>query len=179
MMNGTDADGDAQQVTQELHDAAIRTTADQRQPDDHLAQPCLGDRQFEHHLIVRSGRQESVIQRRARLVSLLVDELAADPVPSRQIADRCRSRQRLNGQVPPVSFRQQRRGANASIHLAPTNLEKSGCYHLPWQRQLGCACDPDLNHAVLWWRTSTRGCATTSRCAAIWAARISICCGSS
>jgi hypothetical protein len=79
---------------------------------------------------------------------LLGDELAADPVPSRQIADRCRSRQRLNGQVPPVSFRQQRRGANASIHLAPTNLEKSGCYHLPWQRQLGCACDPDLNHAA-------------------------------
>jgi hypothetical protein len=80
---------------------------------------------------------------------LLGDELAADPVPSRQIADRCRSRQRLNGQVPPVSFRQQRRGANASIHLAPTNLEKSGCYHLPWQRQLGCACDPDLNHAQI------------------------------
>ncbi len=30
-----------------------------------------------------------------------------------------------------------------------------------------------------WWRTSTPGCAPTSRCAATWAARISTCCGSS
>ncbi len=82
-----------------------------------------------------------------RAVGLLVDELAADPVPNRQIADRCRSRQRLNGQVPAVTLRQQRRRANASIHFAPTNLKKSGCHHPPRQRQLGCACDPDLNHA--------------------------------
>jgi hypothetical protein len=34
---------DAQQVTQEFHDAATRTAANQRQPDDHLAKPALGD----------------------------------------------------------------------------------------------------------------------------------------
>src|SRR5213080_1078815 len=44
-----------------------------------------------------------------RLVGLLIDELAADPVPSRQIADRRRSRQRLNRQVLAVTLRQQRR----------------------------------------------------------------------
>jgi len=32
-------------------------------------------------------------------VRLLVDELATDPVPGRQVADRLRSRQRLNGRV--------------------------------------------------------------------------------
>jgi len=33
--------------------------------------------------------------------------------------------------------------------------------------------------AVPWWRTSTRGCAPASRCAATSEARISTCCGSS
>jgi len=41
MVNGAHADGQAQQVTQELHDATIRAAAGQRQPDDRLAQPCL------------------------------------------------------------------------------------------------------------------------------------------
>jgi len=44
VVNAAHADGQAQQVTQELDDAAIRAAADQRQPDDHLAQPGLGDR---------------------------------------------------------------------------------------------------------------------------------------
>ena len=65
------------------------------------------------------ARQENVIQRRTGLVRLLVDELAAHAVPGRQIADRRRSRQRLNGQVLAVTPRQHRRCANASIHLAP------------------------------------------------------------
>ena len=42
--------GKAQQVAQELHDAAIRAVADQRQPDDHLAQPGLGHRQLEQRI---------------------------------------------------------------------------------------------------------------------------------
>ncbi len=87
-MNSADTDGQAQQVAQELDDAAVRAAADQRQPDDHLAQPGLGDRQLEQHLIVRRGRRERVVQYRAGLVRLLVDELAAHPMPGRQIADR-------------------------------------------------------------------------------------------
>ena len=35
-MNRADADGNAQQITQELHDAAIGAAAHQRQRDDHL-----------------------------------------------------------------------------------------------------------------------------------------------
>ncbi len=88
-VNAAQADGHTQQVAQELHDAAIRAVADQRQPDDHLVQPCLGDRHLEQHLMVGRRRQENVIQRRDSLVRLLVDELAAHPVPGRQIAD-CR-----------------------------------------------------------------------------------------
>jgi hypothetical protein len=56
LMNGADADGHAQQVTQELHDAAIRAAADQGQRDDHLAQPCRGNRQLEQHFVVRRAR---------------------------------------------------------------------------------------------------------------------------
>src|SRR4029453_1327980 len=52
------ADGHAQQVAQELHDAAVRAAADQRQPDDHLAQPGLGHRQLEQHRRVGRRRRE-------------------------------------------------------------------------------------------------------------------------
>jgi hypothetical protein len=101
-VDGANTDRYAQQVTQELNDAAIRAVADQRQADDHLAQPGLGDRQREQHLLVRRGREERIIQRGAGFVHLLVDELAARPMSVRQIADRRRSRQCLNGQILPV-----------------------------------------------------------------------------
>jgi len=136
VVDAAQADGQAQQVTQELHDAAIRAAADQRQPDDHLTQPRLGHRQIEQHLVVRRGRRESVIQRRDSLVRLLVDELAADPVPGGQVADCRRSRQRLNGQVLTVILWQPRRCANTSIHLAP-HLKTSGCHRPSWKRQPG------------------------------------------
>lgn len=55
LVNGADADRNTQQVTHELHDATIRAVADQRQRDDHLAQPGLGDRQLEQHLVFRCG----------------------------------------------------------------------------------------------------------------------------
>jgi hypothetical protein len=144
-MNGPDADGYAQQATQELDDTAIRTAADQRQSDDHLAQPWLGDRQLEQHRILRSSRRESVVQRCARLVRLAINELAAHPVARRQITDRRRSGQRLNGQILTVTLRQQRRRANASIHLIPP-LKDPGCHHSIRQRQPGSACNPPLNH---------------------------------
>ena len=60
------ADGHAQQVAQELDDAAVRTAADQRQPDDHLAQPGLGDRQLEQHLLVRASADEKASSSAAR-----------------------------------------------------------------------------------------------------------------
>jgi len=68
IVDAAQADRHAQQVTQELDDAAIRAAADQRQPDDRLAQPCLVDRHLEQHLIVRHGRREGVVQYRAGLV---------------------------------------------------------------------------------------------------------------
>ena len=79
-MNGADADRPAQHVTHELENAEIRTTAHQRQRDDHLAQPSLGDRYLEQHRIVRGGGDESVIQSATRLVLLRVDEFTAHPV---------------------------------------------------------------------------------------------------
>ena len=53
MMNRADADGHAQQITQELHDTAKRAAADQGQRDDHLAQPSLADGQVEQHVVFR------------------------------------------------------------------------------------------------------------------------------
>ena len=111
----------AQQVTQKFHDATTRAATNQRQRDDHLAQPRLGDHQLEQHLIVRRRRRESVVQRDAGLVRLLVDELAAHPMLGRQIANRLRSRQRPNGQIPTVSRWQPRRHPNTSIHSRTTN----------------------------------------------------------
>src|SRR4051812_7078655 len=88
--------------------------------DDHLAQPGLGHRQLEQHRAVRHGRREGTVQRRASLVRLLVDEFAAYPMPGRQVADRLRLCQGLNGQVLAVTLGQPRRCANASIHTRPT-----------------------------------------------------------
>jgi len=103
VVDAAQADGHAQQVTQELDDATIRAAANQGQPDDHLAQPGLGHRQLEQHLTVGRGRREGVVQYRGSLVRLLVDELAAHPVPGGQTADRLRAGQRLNGQVLTVT----------------------------------------------------------------------------
>ncbi len=126
-VDGADADGCTQQLAHELDDAETRAAAHQRQRDDHLTQPSLGEQYLEQDCIVRAGGDESVIQGATRLVCLLIDELAAYPVPGGQIADRRRSRQRLNRQVLAVILRQLRRYANASIHLAPP-LKKSGCH---------------------------------------------------
>jgi len=120
VVDAAHADGHAQQVAQELDDAAIRAAANQRQPDDHLAQPGLGHRQLEQHLNVRRGRREGVIQCGAGLVRLLVDELAADPVPGSQVADRLQTGQRLNGQVLAVALGQPRRCAITSVHTRTT-----------------------------------------------------------
>jgi len=119
-VDAAQADGQAQQVTQELDDAAIRAAADQRQPDDDLAQPGLGHRHLEQHLAVRHGRREGVVQYRAGLVRLLVDELTAHPVPDGEITDRLRAGQRLNGQVLAVPPGQPRCSANTSVHTRTT-----------------------------------------------------------
>ena len=119
-MNRADADGHAQQITQELYNTAIRATADQRQRDDHLAQPSLADGQVEQHVVFWRTGQEDLIQRRTGLACLLVDELAAHAVSDRQIIDRRRSCQSLNGQVLTVTLRQHRRCANASSHIRTT-----------------------------------------------------------
>ena len=130
IMDSADADGHAQQVAQELDNAATRTVADQRQPDDHLAQPDPGDRQLKQNRIVPCGRRESVIQRCLGLMGLLVDELAAHPVPGCQVADRRRSRQRQNSQVLTLTLGQPCGNTNTLIHSC-TPTEKSGCCHPP------------------------------------------------
>src|SRR5208337_2882741 len=146
VVNGAQADGYAQQVTQELDDAAIRAAAHQRQRDDHLAQPCFGDCELEKHAIFRRLGREGVIQRDTSLVRLLVDKLAAYLVPASQLTDGLRPGQRENGQILALTLRQLRRRATALIHVHTTN-EKSGCRHPPWGRQPGLACNPRLNHA--------------------------------
>src|ERR1700678_2314330 len=120
MMNRADADGHAQQIAQEFHDTAIRAAADQRQRDDHLAQPSLADGQVEQHVVSRRVRYENLIQCRTGLARLLADELATHAVLDRQITDRRRSCQRLNAQVLTVSRRQRRRRAIASSHIRTT-----------------------------------------------------------
>ena len=124
IVNGADTDGHAQKITRELDDATIRGVADQRQRDYHLTEPCFGDRQLEQRFVFRHGGQESLTQHCARLVRLLVDELAAHPIASRQIGDRLRSRQGLHCQAYPVALRQPRRRANASLHARTTPEKK-------------------------------------------------------
>jgi hypothetical protein len=142
VVDAAQADGHAQQVAQELDDAAVRAAADQRQPDDHLAQPGPGDRQLEQHLLgVPLGRRESAIQRRMDLARLLVDELAAHPVPGGQVADRLRTGQCLDGQVLAVALGQRPdRRANTSVHTRTID-ESPRCHHPSRQRQPSLTCD--------------------------------------
>ena len=119
-MDVAQADGQAQQVAQELDNAAVRAAADQRQSDYHLAQPGPGDRQLEQHLILPHGGREGLVQCCTSLVRLLVDELAADAVPGGQVADRLRTGQRLDGQVLAVALGEPGRRANTSVHARTT-----------------------------------------------------------
>jgi hypothetical protein len=115
------ADGQAQQVAQELDDAAVRTAADQRQSDNHLAQPGPGDRQLEQHLILPHGGREGLVQCCTSLVRLLVDELPAHPVPAGQVADRLRTGQGLDREDLAVALGQRSdRRANTSVHTRLT-----------------------------------------------------------
>jgi hypothetical protein len=120
-VNGAQADGNAQQVTQELDDAAIRTVAHQRQRDDHLTQPCFGDGELEKHAVFWGHRRERIIQRDTGLVRLLMDKLAAYLVPGGQLANGLRSGQRLNCQILALTPRQLRRRANELIHVRTTH----------------------------------------------------------
>jgi hypothetical protein len=63
--------------------AATRAAAYQRQRNDHLAQPALGDHQLEPHPIFLRRGLEGVIQCDASLVRSPVDELVAHPVLGR------------------------------------------------------------------------------------------------
>src|SRR5882757_4329316 len=60
--------------------------------------------------------------------------LAAHAEPRGQIADRFRSRHRLNGQFLTFTLRQLRRRASESIH-ACTTTKKMGAHYRLWQRQ--------------------------------------------
>ena len=110
------ADRHAEQVAQELHGTAMQAAADQRQPDDHRAQPRLGHRQPEQHRAVRHGRRECAVERSTGFARLLVDELAAHPMPGGQVAHRFRSRQRLNGQLLALAPGQPRCRTNSLVH---------------------------------------------------------------
>src|ERR1700730_11830354 len=76
----------------------------------------------------------------------MVEELATHALSSRQIADRRRSRQRLNGQVLTVTLRQHRRCANALSHIR-TTPENVSVPSSALPASIGLACDPHLNHA--------------------------------
>src|SRR3954462_11914199 len=69
------------------------------------------------HLLVGRRRREALIQHRAGFVRLLVDELAAHPVPGGQVADRLGTGQGLDGEVLAVALGQWPDcGANTSVH---------------------------------------------------------------
>jgi hypothetical protein len=97
--------------------------------------------------IVRGGVAEHAIQSVTRLVRLLVDKFAARPVPSRQIADRHRSRQRLNRHVLAVIPWHRRCRPDASIHLAP-RLKKVRASPSDSDLVNPVPCDLGLNQAA-------------------------------
>jgi len=92
VVNGTHTARHAEQVAHELHHAAIRAPASQRQRECRLAQPRLGNRQMEQHFVIRRRRGEDVIQREVGFVRLAVDELAAHVEMIGQCADRVGTR---------------------------------------------------------------------------------------
>ena len=147
------ADVHAQQVTQELNDAAVRTAADQRECNDDLAQPPAGDLQLEQHLLagVRRVDRKRFVQRSAGLALLLVDELAAHAVLGGQFRDRFRARQRPNGQVKTFALRQPRCRTPGSIHAnaSPQKMGRKCRPCLPSSSSSGTrTCNPRLNYAV-------------------------------
>ena len=120
LVHAADTDCHAQQIAHELYHPAIGTTADQRQPEHHLAQPGPGDGQLKQYLLIALRRRERVIEPFVRLAHLRVDELATHTEPHRQFTDRFRSRQRLNGQFLALTPRQLRCRASRSTHARTT-----------------------------------------------------------
>jgi hypothetical protein len=93
------SDGHTQQIIHEFHDTAHRGVTNHRQRQRCLLQPSFSDRQREQHLVLVVGlrRRKEVIQRRAGLVHLPVDQRTTHAVPGDQGADRFSARQSPNG----------------------------------------------------------------------------------
>lgn len=101
IVHGAQADGHAQHIVHEFHDTAHRGMSDHRQRERGLLQPSFGDRQREKHLVlvVSLLSRKKLIQRRAGLAHLPVDERAAHAVPGGQGADRFVARQRARTSI--------------------------------------------------------------------------------
>jgi hypothetical protein len=78
-----------EEVAQQFGDAAERAVADEDQGEDELADPGLGDREVEEDAVVAGGPLggEGVVEGLLGLVSLVVDELAADLVLLGELSD--------------------------------------------------------------------------------------------
>ena len=86
-----------------IADPADGTVANQRQSEDRLFQPLLGDREVEENLLRRVlPRRKCLLEGLLGTANLLIDELAADLVLCSQSADRFCSCQDVQGQVLPL-----------------------------------------------------------------------------
>jgi hypothetical protein len=93
--------GEVQDVSEELHDAAEGTVTNQHQAEDDLAKQGLGDRDRKQDALGVAGffRGEGVGENPLRLAGLLVDELAADVVVVGEAGDRLGAGEGVHGQA--------------------------------------------------------------------------------
>jgi hypothetical protein len=98
-MNGSQADGSVELCCQELYNPAIGAVTDQNQAQHQLIEPGRCDWEIKEHVRGILGRRKCLVQCGIGFVFLLVDELTADFLLDSKSANRCASRQRLNGDL--------------------------------------------------------------------------------
>jgi hypothetical protein len=122
--------------------------------------------QARHTVVKRIAKEVEKVEGKERILVRIAEAASADPdgtvrdvvfpvasldVLSAIVREVARSqtvsRQRLNGQLLAVIFRQPRHPADTSVHARP--LKESGCSPPRPRQPGGYACDPSLNHTQI------------------------------
>ena len=86
VMDRADADGDVDQIAQQLSYAWVRTVADQDQGQRQLAQPPFGRRQMEAYVVIPGGKR--LIKRFHCIPLLPIEKLPANSLSISQTSNR-------------------------------------------------------------------------------------------
>jgi hypothetical protein len=86
VMDRADADGDVEQIAQQLSYVSVRTVADQDQGQRQLAQPPFGHRQMEECVVIPGGKR--LIKRFHCIPLLPIEKLPANSLSISQMSNR-------------------------------------------------------------------------------------------